>query len=143
MIEIVSFLYKDKELLAKAHEIRTKVFVEEQNVDANLELDDYDKIAQHYLAFIDSYPVATSRWRITDKGIKLERFAVLKEFRNNKIGEKLLTRVLSDVLPYKMEIYLHSQANALNIYLRNGFNIEGNEFEEAGIKHYKMYYSRS
>jgi len=142
MIEIVSFLYEDKVLLAKAHEIRTKVFVDEQGVDKKLELDGYDENAQHYIVFIASIPVATSRWRFTEKGIKLERFAVLKEFRNIKIGDKLLKRVISDVLPLKKRIYLHSQTNAINLYLRNGFLVEGEEFEEAGIKHFKMIYPR-
>lgn len=142
MIEIVSFFYDNKDLLTKALEIRTKVFVQEQGVDANLEMDAFDRFAHHYIAFLENNPIATARWRETEKGIKLERFAVLKEYRNNKIGEKLLNKVLNDVLPLKKIIYLHSQINAVNLYLRNGFKIDGNEFNEAGIKHFKMYYSR-
>lgn len=141
-MKIVSFLYNDKDLMAKAFEIRTKVFVNEQGVDAELEMDNYDIIAHHYLVFIDNKYVATSRWRETDKGIKLERFAVLKDYRNKGIGENMLKRVLDDVLSFDKDIYLHSQADAINLYLRNGFVIVGDMFMEAGIKHYKMIYPR-
>ena len=83
-------------------------------------------------------PLATARWRETGKGIKLERFATLKEYRNKGIGNKILDKVMEDVLSLKKPIYLHSQVNAISLYERNGDQDGAEEVNEAEIKHYKM-----
>ncbi|MEZ5083912.1 MAG: GNAT family N-acetyltransferase [Bacteroidales bacterium] len=87
--------------------------------------------------------IATARWRTTDKGIKLERFALLKELRNMGLGAILLEKILSDVKKFKKPIYLHSQVIAKNYYKRAGFVEEGDHFFEAGIEHVKMFYPES
>jgi len=140
MLTVLRFDYSDKQLFEKAITIRTTVFVKELNIDPELECDEYDKIAHHYLVMEDSIPVATARWRETQKGIKLERFAVPKKQRNKGLGAFLLKEVLKDVIQISKLIYLHSQHTAVNLYLKNGFNIIGEPFEEAGIKHYYMEY---
>jgi len=121
--------------------IRNTVFVEEQNVPKELELDEYEAVSTFYLLFFEGKPVATARWRETEKGVKLERFAVLKDFRNQKLGYVILKRVLEDVVPLKKEIYLHAQIDAFNFYKRNGFEPIGEKFVEAGIVHYLMKFS--
>ncbi len=91
MIEIISFQIDEKPELAKhANAIRQSVFVEEQNVDPALEYDEYEEAAIHYLLYADGLAVATARWRETDMGIKLERFATLTSHRSSYIQRHLL-----------------------------------------------------
>lgn len=142
-MKIISFDISDKAHADLAFAIRNKVFVEEQKVDREEEYDEYESIATHYLVFVDDQAAATSRWRHTEKGIKLERFSVLPEFRNKGIGSALVKQVLADVLPHDKKIYLHAQVAAMNVYSRNGFEAEGDLFYEANIPHYKMVYSLS
>ncbi|MFM2156956.1 MAG: hypothetical protein RL516_1705, partial [Bacteroidota bacterium] len=132
-MKIISFDIQDKIHADMAFAIRQKVFVEEQKVDGDEEYDEYESIATHYLVFVDDKPAATSRWRHTDKGIKLERFSVLPEFRNKGIGAALVNQVLSDVVPFEKLIYLHAQVAAMNVYARNGFEPIGELFYEANI----------
>ncbi|MBF9140205.1 GNAT family N-acetyltransferase [Hymenobacter properus] len=128
--------------LDAAFTIREKVFQQEQGVPVALEFDEHDRRdARHYLARADDgTPAGAARWRETDNGVKLERFAVLPEFRNQEIGAVLLRAVLTDVraeLP-DAPVYLNAQIRAVPFYARHGFKTEGEMFVEADIQHYKM-----
>ncbi len=139
MIRIERFKVIEKpELAEKAFAIRREVFVVEQFVDPELEYDEFEQESIHYLLYKDEAPVATARWRETDNGIKLERFATLKEYRNKGIGNMILDKVMEDVIALQRPIYLNSQISAVRFYERNGFVKEGEIFEEANIQHYKM-----
>jgi len=140
MLSILRFDYSDKKLFEKSLIIRTMVFVKEMGIAPNLEYDGFDIDAHHYLLIENSEAVATARCRETSKGIKLERFAVLKEKRRKGLGDLLLKEVLIDVKDLSKTIYLHSQHTAVNMYLKNSFEIIGEPFEEAGIKHFYMEY---
>ena len=123
--------------LEKVFAIRREVFVGEQNCPPELEWEFEDE-SNHFLAKFDEVPAGASRWRKTDKGFKLERFAVLSKFRGLGIGQALLKAVLTDLPANADYIYLHAQIQAVTLYNKFGFDIIGPEFEEAGIKHYKM-----
>ena len=140
MIKYIKIPKGDTALLYLAFAVRTEVFIIEQQVDPALEMDEYDDIANHYLAINDDKPIATARWREVDDKIKLERFAVLADYRNSGTGSKILEMVLQDVLHLNKKVYLHSQLKAVNFYTRHGFIKEGDIFIEADIEHYKMYY---
>lgn len=140
MYAFLKFRKSDKDLFDKAFSIRTEVFVKGLHIDPLLEADEFDDVAQHYLLADDGIPLATARWSVTEKGVKLERFAVPLTERNKGLGSILLKEVLKDVVLLKKKIYLHSQYTAVNLYLKNGFVIIGEPFEEAGIKHYYMEY---
>jgi predicted GNAT family N-acyltransferase len=98
-IEIIRFTFNDSSFINKAFEIRRVVFVIEQDCPPELEYEN-EEICQHYLAYYNNVPAATARWRETEKGIKLERFAVLKEFRRKGIAIALVNRLLADVRPF-------------------------------------------
>ena len=137
MQEVQRFSFNEHDLAEKAFAIRKKVFVEEEGVDPNLEYNQ-EEDAHHYLLELAGKPIATARWRETEKGIKLERFAVLQGFRNRGLGQIVLNAVMNDVIPLKKIIYLHSQVKAVSFYERNGFGKKGEIFYEAGLGHYYM-----
>jgi predicted GNAT family N-acyltransferase len=123
--------------LEKVFAIRREVFVGEQNCPPELEWEHEDE-SNHFLATVDGSPAGASRWRKTDKGYKLERFAVLKAFRGGGVGQALVKAVLTDLPKDANYVYLHAQVAAVTLYERFGFVKTGPEFEEAGIRHYKM-----
>ena len=120
--------------------IRKRVFVEEQHVREEDEYDEFEKEARHFIAFIGETPCGAARWRITGEGVKLERFAVLQDYRRKGVGAALLHAILNEVriLSAKPVIYLHAQLSALPLYEKFGFRRTGPLFEECGIQHYKM-----
>lgn len=127
----------DKEL---AFAIRHRVFVIEQVVDPSEEYDDDDEKCTHFIAFKDSVACGTARWRFKDKGIiKLERFAVDAVYRNSGVGAALVRAVLEDI-PLADKVMMHAQIQAVPFYEKLGFASYGDEFEEAGIRHYAMKY---
>ena len=123
--------------LEKVFAIRREVFVGEQNCPPELEWEFEDE-SIHFLATVDDVPAGASRWRKTDKGYKLERFAVLKNFRGMGLGQELVKAVLADLPADASYVYLHAQVQAVPLYEKFGFEKVGPEFEEAGIRHYKM-----
>ena len=131
------FAITNQEDLKKVHHIRHIVFVEEQHCPPELEYE-FEEESKHFLAFFNHEPSGAARWRKTEKGYKLERFAVLKEMRGKNIGAALLNSVLKDVPKDGSDIYLHAQLTAKDFYLKYGFKEMGDHFWEAGIEHVKM-----
>jgi len=123
--------------LEKAFAIRRQVFCVEQNVSEDFEMDEFDNIATHILAFIDDKPVATARWRFTTEGAKMERFAVLKKYRAKGVGEALVKYTL-DKLKDNDFIYLNAQESVIKFYEKYGFDVVGGRFYVADIPHRKM-----
>lgn len=123
--------------LEKVFAIRREVFVDEQNCPPELEWEFEDE-STHFLATVDGEPAGASRWRKTDKGYKLERFAVLQKFRGMGVGQELVKTVLNDLPADATYVYMHAQIQAVSLYEKFGFEKVGPEFEEAGIRHYKM-----
>jgi predicted GNAT family N-acyltransferase len=117
--------------------LRREVFVVEQNCPPELEWENED-VSTHFLATVDGEPAGACRWRKTDKGYKLERFAVLKKFRGFGVGQAMVQTVLDDLPAEANYVYLHAQTPAVSLYKRFGFGTIGPEFEEASIKHFKM-----
>lgn len=120
--------------------IRRKVFVDEQHCPPELEYEN-DDVSTHFLAFCDGVPCGAARWRKTENGIKLERFAVLPEYRGKGVGAYLVKAVLADVPQTSGKIYLNAQVSATNFYMQFGFIPVGTRFEEAGITHQQMLYA--
>lgn len=136
-MQIRKFGFEDQELMKHSNAIRREVFIEEQHVDPAIEYE-YEDQGHYYLLYLDETPIATARWRETSNGIKLERFALLKKYRNKGLGTVLLNEVLSDVKTMNKPIYLHSQLPAVNYYKRVGFKEVGDHFWEADIEHVMM-----
>ena len=133
---------KTKQALIEAFTIRKKVFVEEQKVPLEEEIDEFEDTSTHLLATTaDGRGIGTCRWRQTDKGIKLERFAVLPVFRGQGIGHQLVQACLDSIQAAHLEpplLYLHAQVQAVPLYEAFGFQAHGEPFDECGIMHVEM-----
>lgn len=122
--------------------IREAVFVQEQHVPAEEEYDAFEDTSRHFLAMAGGEPAGTARWRLTERGVKLERFAVLKGYRGAGVGSALVKAVLDDIHAAKDTkgrlLYMHAQRSAMPLYAKFGFQPVGEMFEECAIPHYKM-----
>lgn len=127
----------DSGTLDKVFEIRRVVFVEEQNCPPELEWENED-VSTHFLATINGEPCGACRWRKTEYGYKLERFAVLQAYRGKGVGVKLVEAALNDLPDNDHTVYLNAQLDAMPLYAKFGFVAEDPQFEEAGIQHFKM-----
>ena len=117
--------------------IRNKVFIEEQNINRQLEYDDKKVDAIYILAKINLIAIGTARYRSTEIGMKLERFAVLKKYRGLGVGKSLVSFLLK-TLKAEKNLYLNSQKKVADFYKKLGFKVKGDVFYEAKIPHYKM-----
>ena len=120
------------------YDIRKDVFVEEQAVPLELEMDEYDEIAVHFLLRdADQTPLATARLLDKHGLAKIGRVAVRKEARGQGLGLMLMQFVLDESQKRGFtEAVLDSQTYAIPFYARLGFTAEGEEFDDAGIPHY-------
>jgi predicted GNAT family N-acyltransferase len=125
--------------------IRHQVFEVEQGIDHALEFDGKDETAQHLLAYWQQQPVGTSRIRYLSPEIaKIERLAVLKEFRGQGIAKQLMQFALENIQTTEVkEVIVHAQEYIKNLYLNLGFKVTGDYFYEANIPHLKMIYFNS
>ena len=134
---------KDKFDQKNAFEIRSNVFCKEQKVSKIIEFDGMDEFCNHYLAKFNEFPIGTARVREKKRGIyKIERMAVLKEYRMKGAGKALIEEILDQYLTIRKtnNLILNSQIKAKDFYKKFGFVEVGKEFTEAKIKHIKMIY---
>jgi predicted GNAT family N-acyltransferase len=127
-------------LSADAKIIRFEVFVEEQKVPAELEMDQMDAVCLHAVAYDASgTPVGTGR--LLPDG-HIGRMAVRKPGRGTGVGSALLQGLMAQARARgDKQVMLSSQTHAAPFYERHGFVIEGEEFFEAGISHINMQYT--
>jgi len=117
--------------------IRYKVFVGEQKVPEELEIDGLDDQAKHVLAFVDGVPIGTGR--ILSDG-HIGRVAVLKDYRGLGIGKSIMKELIKWAQNMNLEkAWLSSQWHAHSFYLDLDFVCVGEIYKEAGIDHIKMF----
>lgn len=139
-----------------AREIRTRVFIEEQDCPPDEEWDGHDATSRHVLARVreetaddgeagekEGRAVGTARWRVVPHGerlvAKLERFAVLPDARGHGVGGALVHAVLDDARKAGFSVFLlHAQAHLEDWYAEFGFTSTGKTFTEVGIPHVEM-----
>jgi predicted GNAT family N-acyltransferase len=121
---------------AEAKRIRFAVFVEEQGVPAEIELDEIDEHCVHALAVEGGEAVGTGR--LLPDG-HIGRMAVLKAWRGRGVGAALLRALIQAARERgDREVVLSAQVHALGFYRRHGFTAQGEIYEEAGIPHQAM-----
>jgi predicted GNAT family N-acyltransferase len=125
-----------KKARGHAAPIRFAVFVEEQGVPIDIELDGQDVLSVHALVFDEDKPVATGR--LLPDG-HIGRMAVLKDWRRRGIGALMLQSLMQRAKERGYtEVALSAQVQAVPFYRAHGFEAEGEEYLEAGIKHLTM-----
>ena len=129
------------ELSADAGAIRTRVFVQEQRIAAELEWDAADASALHAVVYNRlQQPVATGRLLQVRPGLgQIGRVAVHEVLRGGGAGQ-LVMQALVDAARRRgdTELMLHAQRSAENFYARLGFVARGEPFDEVGIPHIEM-----
>ena len=123
-----------------AYLIRKQVFIAEQGVPEELELDELDLSALHALAYQDDQCVGTGRLVNLGNGqAQIGRMAVLPNFRGQGIGREILERLLlAATAEGASSLILHAQLTAMPFYEKLGFVGQGSLYEEAGIPHRNM-----
>lgn len=126
--------------MQRALAIRRRVFIEEQNVPEEIELDADDEHAFHALAILDGVAIGCGRTlKRADGEVKIGRMAVLREFRKTGVGAQILRFLIERARERGFrKAILHAQLTAQGFYLKEGFNPVGGVFDEAGIAHRKM-----
>lgn len=129
-----------QEQTAEIRSVRTEVFQNEQGISSDLEFDGLDKGATHLLAYLNGKAVATARIREIDRDtVKIERLAVLPNFRKQGIARQLMQSALSFASQQgKKLVVVHAQTYIAQLYTNLDFRRVGEEFSEADIPHVKM-----
>lgn len=121
--------------------IRDRVFAEEQGIDPALDWDGKDDQSVHLIAHYDHQPIAVARLREVEPHptVKLERLAVLLDYRCQGIGSELVYTAIAYSKDQGYQyMALHAQIQTTQFYQKLGFEIVGHQFEEAGIQHIQM-----
>jgi predicted GNAT family N-acyltransferase len=138
-VERISRVTSEEDIGA-ALDLRREVFVEEQDVPEDLELDGLDDEATHFLARRDGEPVGTARLRDYGDGVaKVERVAVREPHRGEGWGERLMAAVEAHAREAGYErVRLAAQVPVVGFYERLGYEVASEEFVDAGIPHRSM-----
>jgi predicted GNAT family N-acyltransferase len=116
--------------------LRQQVFVVEQGVPAELELDEMDAQSLHAVAYQDGVAVATGR--LLPDG-HIGRMAVRQDARGAGTGSLVLCALMDEARRRgDRDVVLHAQLSARDFYARHGFEAEGDLFMDAGIEHIAM-----
>ena len=133
-------LVKSKKEFDDAMNIRFHVFTLGQKVKKPVEFDGLEDEANHFVAYFGKKPVGTIRTRYPKKGVaKIERLAVLKAYRKQGIGKKIMLHVHKYLKRKGIKtLKMHSQRHAIGFYKALGYKTYGKPFVEARIPHVKM-----
>jgi predicted GNAT family N-acyltransferase len=127
------------DLMREAFGLRYEVFVDEQGVPRELEVDELDTVATHLVAISDDAIVGTLRILEHDGAAKVGRVAVRAALRRTGIGARLMEHAAAIARDRGFaEILLHAQISVAGFYRRLGYVEEGDLFDEAGIPHIAM-----
>ena len=121
--------------------IRQEVFIKEQNVSINDEfILEEEKENIHFLIYLNKTPIGTIRYHQDEIGFKIERFAILKEYRSKGYGKKALEFLVNKIAAKynPCTVYFNAQIQLVDFYKTLGFETEDDIFIEANIKHLRM-----
>ena len=137
-MEILIKTWKEAEV--DAFLVRQAVFIQEQRVPAELELDEFDLSATHALAYQDAQCIGTGRLvELGNCQTQIGRMAVLAQFRGVGIGKQILEKLVELAISQGAKtIILNAQLSAIPFYEKLGFQVQGDAYDEAGIAHRNM-----
>ncbi len=129
------------EARAACYRLRHQVFVEEQGVPIELEIDEHDESdAIHFLGKLNGEPIAASRLCLFPDYAKIQRLVVLKAVRGEGFGRTMMNCMMEHTKHHALapSLALDAQTHAIEFYTQLGFRVEGEAFDDAGIQHVRM-----
>lgn len=128
-----------EEELQDAFTIRKKVFVEEQNVPLEEEIDQFEDDSNHFLLYNNEEAIGAGRFRILDGLGKVERICVMKDARGTGAGKEIMTGIEEYARKLNIStLKLNAQTYAIPFYEKLGYVVVSEEFLDAGIPHKTM-----
>ena len=124
--------------------LRVDVFIIEQKFKPGWEPDEYDRMADHFIAVDAGTIIGTVRVRQLKKGeFKIERMAIAKSYREKNVGRRLLNFALEHVKKQNpKKIWLRSQVQAKEFYEKCGFVAKSKPFDMYGVQHIDLEYAK-
>lgn len=131
---------KTEKQLNDAFFVRKEVFVKEQHVPEEEEIDQFEDTSEHIVIYDDGQPVGAGRWRLKDGHGKLERICVMKSHRSLGVGAIIMQALEKAAAAKGADSFiLHAQTQAVPFYEKQGYRVtSGEEFLDAGIPHLEM-----
>ncbi|WHY39725.1 GNAT family N-acetyltransferase [Bacillus velezensis] len=135
-----SIIAKTEKQLNDAFFIRKEVFVKEQHVPEEEEIDQFEDTSEHIIIYDGGQPVGAGRWRLKDGHGKLERICVMKSHRSLGVGAIIMQALEKAAAAKGADSFiLHAQTQAVPFYEKQGYRVtSGEEFLDAGIPHLEM-----
>ena len=138
-MELEIVIAKTEQQRDDAFAVRIAVFVEEQQIPREEELDDLDASAVHCVGYDDGVPVAAGRLVVADGYGKIGRMAVLPSHRGRGIGRAVLDELEREASARGLPmVKLSAQLPAAGFYDRAGYTRIGDIYDEVGIPHIAM-----
>lgn len=135
----MKWFFGDKEPLTDAYSIRREVFIHEQNVPEEEDIDGTDHSCIHLVAYDNGIPVSTGRIMVTKEDFIIGRVATLKNYRGRGIATSVMHALINACAEMGSDRkILHAQLTALSFYTKLGFTAYGDVFLDAGIQHVAM-----
>lgn len=140
MMKPVCTIVTDAPDIAICFAIRSEVFITEQFVPEDIEFDDNDATATHFLLRANGAPVGTGRIRYLDGKAKIERVAVRKSYRGQGLGKALMETIMAHIRKEAKagKMVLAAQQQAIPFYTSLRFTVVSDEYMDAGIPHKDM-----
>ena len=137
-IHLLKLNFKDNNF-SIIRNVRKNVFADELGISESKLFDEYDETCDHFILFDGKNAVGSVRFMLYEKTIKLERMAILQEFRRKNYGKNVILqlREFYNSLGYA-QIFLDSIYSVRGFYKKCGFLEQGEIFRRVGIDHIRM-----
>lgn len=132
-------LQGEKDVFEDALQVRKSVFIEEQGVDVQRDLDGEDENAYHLVGYLEGQPITCARLQRENGQLTIQRVAVIKSYRGQLYGQALMQEIEAWAQANHIDqLILSSQISSLPFYEKLGYQLASAPYEDAGIPHQKM-----
>ena len=132
-------IVENQKELDDAYSVRKIVFIHEQNVPAEEEIDQHEGESTHFVMYKNESPIGAGRFRVLDGYGKVERICVLKEARKSGAGKAIMDEIEKFAFTNGLhKLKLNAQTHAIPFYSGLGYEVVSEEFMDAGIPHKTM-----
>lgn len=122
-----------------AYTVRAEVFIKEQQVPEEEEMDQFESASTHFVIYDDSLPIGAGRFRNVDGYGKIERICVIKPYRKKGAGKKIMDTIEEEAAKQGFtKLKLNAQTHAEVFYKNLGYETISDIFMDAGIPHVTM-----